>query len=337
MPLIVRAAVSAPARAIRAASAAPWAPTCALDATCWMAARMWLVIVDDRARTSLEGVWACGVCVSMPQAVTGTPVWWPQGALADKSAQVAGANAAGADACLAPALGTMLLRAGDTTVGRTGLSAAEADAELGREHVGVTTVHAPTHDPFFPGATPLFVQAIWDRRTGRLLGLEAAGTAGVDKRVDAAAAAIAGALSVEHLASLDFGYAPPYSAARDPLNVVATVAAAERAGLAESITPKVLAAKREDYLVVDVSGADERAGGAVPGAHAIPLEELRARGGELDRARPVVTVDATGRRAYLAARILRQAGFPHVRFLGGGLASWALLGLPLEGAAGGGR
>jgi len=288
------------------------------------------LLVDERARTSLDGVWACGVCVSTPQALTGAPAWWPQGAIADKTAQVAGANAAGGEARLAPALGSMLLRAGDTTVGRTGLSAAEADAALGRADVGVTTVHASTHDGYFPGARTLLVQAVWQRASGRLLGVEVAGVAGVDKRIDAAAGAVAGGLTVEHLAGLDFGYAPPYSSARDPLNVVATVAAAERAGLAWPITPKLLNERGAGVQLVDVRAAGER-GGTIAGALAIPLEELRARGGELDRTRPVVAFDATGRRAYLAARILRQAGFGDVQHLAGGLASWELLGLPRAG------
>ncbi|HEV8321556.1 MAG TPA: FAD-dependent oxidoreductase [Myxococcota bacterium] len=295
------------------------------------------VVVDDRAQTSLPGVFACGVCVSAPQAVTGVPTWSPQGALADKTAQVAGANAAAGDARLAPALGSMLVRVVDTTVGRTGLSAAEADAHLGRASVGVTTVHASSHDPYFPGAAPLLLRLLWDRRNGRILGAEAAGTAGVDKRVDAAAAAVAGGLTVEDLAALDLGYAPPYASARDPLNVAAAVAAAERAGLAAPVMPRVLherCARAEALTLLDVRSAAERGTGpGLAGALAVPLEELRARAGALDATRPVVAFDGTGRRGYLAARLLAQHGLRGASYLAGGLASWTLLGLPTEGGA----
>jgi NADPH-dependent 2,4-dienoyl-CoA reductase/sulfur reductase-like enzyme len=183
------------------------------------------VPVDERAATSLPDVFACGVCVSVPQAPTGIPIWFAQAAMADKTARVAGTCAAGGDARIGRLLGTAILRAGTVTVARTGLAGADAGAD------GVTiAVTAPSHEPFFPGAEPIAIELTYERTTGRLLGAEAAGAAGVDKRIDVLAAAIAGGLTVEQLAALDLAYAPPYSAVRDPVNVAGAAAAAAARG-----------------------------------------------------------------------------------------------------------
>lgn len=286
------------------------------------------VLVDALARTSLPHVWACGVCVSVPSAVTGRPVWSAQGALADKTAQVAGANAAGAQVRLGAAAETMLVRVLDTVVGRTGLSAAQARAHVGVD-AEVTTIHAPSHDPWFPGADDVLVELVWNRHSGRLLGAECAGRSGVDKRIDVAAAAIAGGLTVDQLAEVDLGYAPPFSAARDPINVAATVAAAHWREWVRSIGAEQLAKLAPTFQLVDVRGSKQHRAGTIAGAVHLPLEALRERVGELDRKRPTVAFCDSGRRGYLAARLLQQRGLTDVRYLGGGLASWQLVGQPL--------
>ncbi|MBI2393799.1 MAG: FAD-dependent oxidoreductase [Deltaproteobacteria bacterium] len=271
--------------------------------------------IDDRARTSAPGIFACGSCVAVESALTGQPVWWPQAAIADKTAQVAGANAAGADERLFPFTGSMLVRVLDLAVGRTGASWEEARATFG--DVARTLVHARSNDPFFPGAAPIALELIWSRADGRVLGVEAVG-AGVDKRIDAAAAAIAARMTIEQLARLDLGYSPPYAAARDPLNVVATAASAERAGLGRSITAREVRAGT--YVLLDVG--TERA--PLPGARHIPITELRDRLGELDRDASIVVCSGSGRHGWLAVRILAQHGFSDVHNLAGGVSSLEL-------------
>ncbi len=287
------------------------------------------VYVTERAETSLPDVYACGICVSVPQLVGGAHAWNAQGAVADKVAQVAGANAAGGGARLQPVAGSQLRRVMGLAIGRTGLSEPEARAFVGA-NFDATTIHAPSHDAYFPGSSPVLVQLYWDKSSGRLLGAEVAGRAGVDKRVDVAAAAIAGGLTVETLATLDLGYAPPYGSQRDPINVAATVAAAERAGLFNGITVAELEARLGQVQVVDVREAKESAKARVPSALSIPLEELRARKKELSNKGTVVTYCGDGRRGYLASRILTQSGFPDVRNLEGGLRSWELMERQLE-------
>jgi NADPH-dependent 2,4-dienoyl-CoA reductase/sulfur reductase-like enzyme len=182
------------------------------------------VAIDNRCATSLPGIFACGVCVSVPHAVTGRPVWLPQAAIADKTAQVAGACAAGGDARLLPAVGSAIVRAGELALGRAGLTRGEAEDYAGPA-CAVTRIEAPSCDPFFPGSTETQVELVHHRGSGRILGGEVVARSGADKRTDALALAILGGLTVHQLAGADLAYAPPFSAARDPLNVAGTVAA----------------------------------------------------------------------------------------------------------------
>jgi rhodanese-related sulfurtransferase len=285
------------------------------------------VDIDNRAATSLPGVYACGVCVSVPHAVTGRPVWLAQAALADKTAQVAGANAAGGDARLGPALGTFIVRAGDLALARTGLNLEEAVAYAGAD-CAATRIQSPSRDPFFPGADDLRIELLHHRASGRLLGAEVVGRSGADKRVDVLAAAIQGALTVEQVAALDLAYAPPFSPPRDPVNVAGGVAAQARAGLAEAWSAGELSRRRKSVTVVDVRDAARSRAGTVAGAVAVPLGSLRARLSRLRAARLVFVCD-TGRLAYLAARIARQQGRA-AAYLSGGLDHWAADGRPLR-------
>ena len=290
------------------------------------------VAIDNRCATSLPGVFACGVCVSVPHAVTGSPVWLPQAALADRTAQVAGACAAGGDARLSPAVGSAIVRAGDLTLGRAGLTRGEAAAYAG-DDCAVARIHAPSRDAFFPGAADMQVELVHHRGSGRILGGEIVSRSGADKRVDALAAAILGGLTVEQLAALDLAYAPPFSPARDPLNVAGTVASLTRAGLAEGWPAEELAARRRRITVVDVRGEASRRAATLAGALRVPLPSLRERLARLPGG-PLVFICDTGRLSFLATRIARQRG-REAAYLSGGLATWAAEGRSLSRPAGG--
>ena len=287
------------------------------------------VYVTERAETSIPSVYACGLCVSVPQVLTGAHVWNAQGTVADKVAQVAGTNAAGGSARLLPVAGSMIRRVLDVVVARTGLTERQARAAVGA-NFQMTTVHAPSHDAYFPGSELMLVQLFWDRATGRVLGAEVAGRTGVDKRIDIVATAVEGGLTIEQLAAIDFAYAPPYGSQRDPINVVATAAAAERAGLGRFVTPEELARAGACVQRVDVRPRREYEARRIPLAQGIPLEALRDRLTELDPQRGIVVYCDTGRRGYLAARVLSQRGFANVANLEGGYRSWELSGLASE-------
>jgi NADPH-dependent 2,4-dienoyl-CoA reductase/sulfur reductase-like enzyme/rhodanese-related sulfurtransferase len=285
------------------------------------------VVVDERCATSLPDVYACGVCVSLPHAVSGRPTWFAQAAQADKTAQVAGANAAGGDARMGHVLGTAIVRAGALALARTGLTGAEA-ADFAAGDLETITVHAPSHDPYFPGSQRVSLRLFNHRSSGRVLGAEAAGSDGVDKRIDVLAAAILGGLKVDQLSTLDLAYAPPYSAARDPVNVAGSVAQAARSGLAAALSPADLAARRHRVVIVDVRDAQPARSGTIEGAMGVPLAKLRGRIDKLVKGRELVFVDDNGRAGYLAARIARGHGAT-AAYLSGGLLAWAAEGRPL--------
>jgi rhodanese-related sulfurtransferase len=252
-------------------------------------------------------------------AVTGRPVWLPQAALADKTAQVAGACAAGGDARLYPAVGSAIVRAGELTLGRAGLTAEEAGEYAGAD-CALARIHAPSRDPFFPGAADTRVELVHHRGNGRILGAEVVSRSGADKRIDVLATAILCGLTVDRLAALDLAYAPPFSPARDPANVAGGVAASDRAGHGEGWSATDLAARRRGVTVVDVRAERSSRAGTIAGALRVPLRSLRQRLGGL-RKGTLVFVSDTGRLSYLAMRIARQRG-REAAYLSGGLAAW---------------
>lgn len=282
------------------------------------------VKVDEHCQTSLPDVFACGSCIAVRHAVSEDLVWLPQASIVDKSAQVAGASAAGATAALAPSLGTMIVRAGATVVARTGL----AQASLARSEV--TRVHPFDRDRFVPGASELSIELAHDPRTGRVLAADVWGASGVDKRIDVIAAAIVGRLTVADLASLDLAYEPAFGSSRDAVNVAGRVAVdlAHDPGIAWS--PMELAS-RSGALIIDIREPSERARQpGIVGAEARSIAELRADVGALTRTSgTVVFVSTDGRAGFLAARLARARGVRDAAFLSGGLRSWLAAGLPV--------
>jgi NADPH-dependent 2,4-dienoyl-CoA reductase/sulfur reductase-like enzyme len=181
------------------------------------------IATDDHMRTNLPDVYAAGDCAEALHLVAGEPAYIPLGSTANKQGRVAGTNAAGGEATFGGVVGTMLVRAFDLAVARTGLTVAQAQA-LGH------TVRAPMIKDlnaarYFPGAAPITVKLVVDEETGRLLGGQIAGRRGVAKRVDVLATALHHRLTVADLQGLDLSYAPPFAPVWDPILVAANVAA----------------------------------------------------------------------------------------------------------------
>ncbi len=270
--------------------------------------------VDDRCETNLPGVFATSICVSHKHAVTKKPVWTAQAADADKSAQVAGENAAGGSAKLAPTLGTSIVRAGSLTLARTGLTRGDAVRE--RE---TARVYGRSRDDFFPGSAELTITLSFDGRTRRVIGAEVLGEDGVDKRIDVLATAITGKLKVDQVAQLDLAYSPPYGTVRDPINAVGTIA--RQSEDVRAWAPVELMIKTSDTLVWDVRTPKQRK--AHPfAATAVSLKKLREKKRELKKAKMVVFLSEDGREGYLAARIAKGLGCPDAGYLSGGLRAW---------------
>jgi rhodanese-related sulfurtransferase len=282
------------------------------------------VAVDERCATGLPDVYACGVCVAVPRAGSGRPAWLAQAAVADKTAQVAGANAAGGQARLAPVAGTQLVRAAGLTLATTGLTGRAA---------GKAAAVVRVHPEDGAGEGRVTVHLWHDEASGRVLGAEVAASTDAARHADLLAAAVAAGLTVDQLASLDLAHAVGCARPRDAVNVAATVAAAGRAGLAPSWSADEIAAQGRRVTLVDVRRPAEIRQGTTPGAVAMPVAEVLARAAELPQRKRVVFVSTDGRRAYLAARAARAAGLTRAGYLSGGLRSWQAAGHPLGGAA----
>jgi NADPH-dependent 2,4-dienoyl-CoA reductase/sulfur reductase-like enzyme len=187
--------------------------------------------VDDHLRTSDPHIYAAGDCVEYHHIVLGRPAWVPLAPSANKGGRIAGANAAGGDKRFPGILGTLVVKVFDYTLSATGLTEKQAqESKLfgdDGEDVGSATITGTDRAGYYPGAGKITVKMVFQRSSGRILGAQIAGVAGVNKRIDIVATAIAAGMTVEQLGMLDLSYAPPYSPVYDPVQVAANVAAKE--------------------------------------------------------------------------------------------------------------
>ncbi len=183
------------------------------------------IVVDDHLRTDTPHVWAAGDCVESYHRITGRSVVVALGTHANKQGRVAGTNIAGGDAAFAGVLGTAITKFRNLEIGRTGLTEAEAGA-AGFDAIGVTT-EASSRAHYYPGAQPMRIKIVAERRTGRLLGAQIVGGEGAGKRIDVLATALWNDMTVEAVAGMDLSYAPPFSPVSDPVLLAAGKAASK--------------------------------------------------------------------------------------------------------------
>ena len=179
------------------------------------------IAVDEHQRTNRPSIYAAGDCAEHYHRIKARPAWIPLGTNANKQGRIAGENAAGGHARFKGIVGTAITRAFELEIGRTGLTEKEAQAE-GLEYAAATVDYTDIAG-YYPDAEPLRVKLLAERGTGRLLGAQAAGRGGVAKRIDVAATALHAGMTVDDLAWLDLGYAPPFNSVWDPLLVAAGI------------------------------------------------------------------------------------------------------------------
>jgi NADPH-dependent 2,4-dienoyl-CoA reductase/sulfur reductase-like enzyme/rhodanese-related sulfurtransferase len=275
------------------------------------------IATNEFLQTSDPDVYAVGDAAEYVFGPTGQPMRVALAGPANRAGRLAGEHAAtGQSMPMAPVLGTAVVRVFDCGAAMTGLSAKRA-RKLGLASRSVTVV-ANQHAGYFPGATPLTLKLTYDPNSGQVLGAQAVGREGVDKRIDVIATAMALKGTVRDLAGLDLAYAPPYGAAKDPVHLAAFVACNQLDGISDVVDADADLTGRQ---VVDVRTVREVETMPLAGAERvihIPLDELRDRIGELDPAAETVTSCGVGQRGYVAARILKQHGFADVKNLSGG-------------------
>jgi pyruvate/2-oxoglutarate dehydrogenase complex dihydrolipoamide dehydrogenase (E3) component/rhodanese-related sulfurtransferase len=284
------------------------------------------VTVNSRMQSSDPSIYVVGDMAEVVHQITGKKVRIPLAGPANRQGRVAGSNAAGERLTYRGALGTSIVKVCDRTAGSTGLTE-KAAREAGLETESVY-VHANHHAGYYPGAKQLTMKLVFQKSSGRILGAQAFGQEGVDKRIDVIATAISGNLTVEDLESLDLAYAPPYSSANDPVNTLGFVAMNHVRGFSQIVSPmkfREMVAQSTPAIVLDVRNPDETAKGHVPGAHLIPLPQLRDRVSELPKRQRVFVYCQSGVRSYLASRILAAEGFAEIYNVSGGYRSIALI------------
>ncbi len=267
------------------------------------------VAVDACLRTSDPDIFAAGDVAAAEGAAIALA------GPANKQGRVAAANLLGGAVAYGGAQGSAV-------VGVGALCAASAGVTEGRARASGLAcrplyAHPQNHAGYYPGATPLRLKLLVGA-AGEILGAQAIGAAGADKRIDVVATAMRLGLPAAALAALDLCYAPPFGAAKDPVNILGMLAGNAADGLTRPITPREIP---EGAFLLDVREPAEFAAGTLPGAANIPLGQLRGRLGEVPRGRPTVVFCKVGQRGYFAERILAQRGFD-VRNLSGGYTTW---------------
>lgn len=278
------------------------------------------IAVNEWLQTSDPDIYALGDAIEVTHTVSGQASLIPLAGPANRQGRRVADHLTGRTAPAYPGtLGTAILKAFDLTVASTGLNERQARA-AGLEVVSTIT-HSGSHASYYPGAQPISLKLVYTP-TGRLLGAQAIGRDGVDKRIDVIATALQAGWHAPQLADLELAYAPPFGSAKDPVNIAGYVAGNTLEGSHPVIAwHTVRELDRDVVQLIDVRTAAEVAQGSIPGARHLPLDTLRDHLNELDTSREVVVFCQVGLRGYLACRILMQHGFM-VRNLTGGYRTW---------------
>ena len=275
--------------------------------------------VSAHLQTSDPDIYAVGDAIETNDFVTGLPTQVPLAGPANRQGRIAADNIFGRPSRYRGTQGTAIVRVFDRTAALTGASE-KALHRAGRNYRKVY-VHPANHASYFPGAEGMTLKLIFDPQSAKVLGAQAVGGAGVDKRIDILAVAIQAGMTVFDLEEMELAYSPQYGAAKDPVNMAGFVAA----GLIRDDHPQIdveYVLAQHPYLL-DVRTPEEFANGHFPNAVNIPVDDLRARITEVPTDRQIAVYCQVGQRGYLATRILRQKGFNAVN-VGGGYKTYQL-------------
>jgi NADPH-dependent 2,4-dienoyl-CoA reductase/sulfur reductase-like enzyme/rhodanese-related sulfurtransferase len=273
--------------------------------------------VDHFLRTSDPDIYAVGDAITVENFVTGQASLIPLAGPANKQGRIAADNICGRSVTYDGSQGTAIMKIFDMTVASVSLN----EKQLKRDQIpyAKTYVHPLDHAGYYPGATQLSLKMLFDPASGKILGAQAVGTNGVDKRIDVLATAQRLGASAMDLEKLELAYAPPFSSAKDPVNMLGfTAGNILRGDMAVFHYHDVDQVIRDKAMLIDVRTPEEYDLGTIPGAVNIPIDELRGRLSEIPHDRPIYAFCQVGIRGYLACRILSQNGYEHVYNLSGG-------------------
>jgi len=275
------------------------------------------VIVDKHMLTSDPDIYAVGDAVVVRDFVTGQPAMIPLAGPANKQARIAADNICGGLSEYEGTQGSAIIKVFDMTVASTGIN--EKSARRAGIDYDKVFLWSPSHAGYYPGAKNMSIKVIFEKRTGRILGAQIVGYDGVDKRCDVLATAIRAGMTAYGLTRLELCYAPPYSSAKDPVNMAGYMIENVLTGKVKTFHWHDVDALPRDgsATLLDVRAPQEAMRGRIDGFVNIPVDDLRGRIGELDNSKPIYVHCHSGLRSYIAARILTQNGFDAYNLSGG--------------------
>ena len=275
------------------------------------------ILVNDRMQTSAPDIYAVGDAVQVKHFVTGADSLIPLAGPANKQGRIAADNICGGDSRYLGSQGSSVIKVFDMTAATTGIN--EESAKKAGLHVDKIILSPMSHAGCYPGGKMMTMKIIFEKETYRLLGAQIIGYEGVDKRIDVLATAIHAGLKGNQLKDLDLAYAPPYSSAKDPVNMAGFMIDNLARGQLKQwhLADEEKLPRDGSVILLDTRTAAEYNRGHVAGFRNIPVDELRERIGELEPGKPVYVICQSGLRSYIASRILAGSGYETYNFSGG--------------------
>ena len=275
------------------------------------------IVVNDRMETSAPDIYAVGDAVQVKHYVTGQDAVISLAGPANKQGRIAADNICGGDSRYTGSQGSSVIKVFDLTAAATGVN--ETNAKKAGLDVDTVVLSPMSHAGYYPGGRVMTMKVVFEKETYRLLGAQIVGYEGVDKRIDVLATAIRCGMKATSLKDLDLAYAPPYSSAKDPVNMAGFMIENIACGILKQwhLADADNLPRDGSVTLLDTRTAEEFACGHLDGFVNIPVDELRERLGELDRGKPVYVICQSGLRSYIACRILAGYGFDCYNFSGG--------------------
>ena len=274
------------------------------------------ILVNDRMETSVPDIYAVGDAVQVKHYVTGEDALIALAGPANKQGRIAADNICGGDIRYPGSQGSSVIKIFDMTAAATGIN--ETNAQKSGLDADSVILSPMSHASYYPGGKVMTMKVVFEKETYRLLGAQIVGYDGVDKRIDVLATAIHAGLKATQLKDLDLAYAPPYSSAKDPVNMAGFMIDNISKGLKQWHLADAEKLPRDgSATLLDTRTPGEYRRGHIEGFQNIPVDELRERIGEIEQGKPVYVICQSGLRSYIATRILEGYGFEAHNFAGG--------------------
>ena len=274
------------------------------------------ILVNDRMETSKPDIYAVGDAVQVKHFVTEQDTLIALAGPANKQGRIAADNICGGDSHYLGSQGSSVIKVFDMTAASTGIN--ETNAKKAGISVDTVILSPMSHAGYYPGGKVMTMKVVFEKETYRLLGAQIVGYDGVDKRIDVLATAIHAGMNATELKNLDLAYAPPYSSAKDPVNMAGFMIDNISKGLKQWHLEEASALPRDGSVtLLDTRTVGEFRRGHIEGFQNIPVDELRERISEIPPGKPVYVICQSGLRSYIATRILEGYGFDAYNFAGG--------------------